>query len=197
LAQKGNLYLDLFRKSQSRAAGLALEGTEVVMPHFVYEGPHVEIDLGGRIVELRNWGMVHTRGDQVAWLPKERILFAGDLIKERMFPIFPWFPPNDTDVDAVRWISVLNDFRRLGPSLIIPGHGDPGTIDIALDLASQMEAVGRRVRALRATGKTAEAVIREAKPEIIAANPTWEHAGLIDWEINYSRLCCMDCDGVA
>jgi len=44
LAQKGNLYLDLFRKSQSRAAGLALAGTEVVMPHFVYEGPHVEIE---------------------------------------------------------------------------------------------------------------------------------------------------------
>jgi len=46
------------------------------------------------------------------FLPKERILFAGDLIEERMFPIFPWFPPADMEVDGIKWANVLNDSVR-------------------------------------------------------------------------------------
>lgn len=67
LQQKGARYLDLFRKSQGQSAVEALEGTEIMMPHFTYEGDHAEIDLGGRIVELHNWGLAHTRGDQIVW----------------------------------------------------------------------------------------------------------------------------------
>lgn len=63
LAEKGDRYVELFRKRQSAAAAAALDGTQIVMPHFVYDGPRAEIDLGGRIVELHNWGLAHTRGD--------------------------------------------------------------------------------------------------------------------------------------
>ena len=185
LAEKGARYIQLFRNTQSAAAASALEGTAVVMPHVVCDGPRTEVDLGGRTVELHNWGTAHTRGDQIAFLPKERILFAGDLIEERMFPIFPWFPPADVDVDGRRWTQILTGFRRFDPALIVPGHGDPGTIGIALSLASHLDVVGRRVRALRAAGKPADAILREAKPDIIAAFPGWEHPDLIDWEINY------------
>lgn len=185
LIEKGANYIDLFRQSQSPAAGAALDGTQIVMPHFTYAGPMAEIDLGGRTVELHATGTAHTRGDQVVFLPRERILFAGDLIEERMFPIFPWFPPSDTDVDAARWMDALTGFQRLNPALIIPGHGDPGPIDIALNLASHIGAVGRQVRASRAAGKTADAIIRETKPAIVAAHPGWEHPDLLDWEINY------------
>jgi glyoxylase-like metal-dependent hydrolase (beta-lactamase superfamily II) len=41
------------------------------------------IDLGGDRgdLELRYLGRGHTEGDLVAWLPRERILFAGDLVE--------------------------------------------------------------------------------------------------------------------
>lgn len=121
----------------------------------------------------------------MAFLPKERILFAGDLIEERMFPIFPWFPPADMEVDGLNWVNVLNGFQRFSPSMIIPGHGDPGPIDIALNLASHIETVGRQVRALRATGRSADEIIHDCKPAMIAAAPGWEHPFLIDLEIRY------------
>ena len=156
-----------------------------MMPHFTYEGDHAEIDLGGRIVELHNWGLAHTRGDQIVFLPDERILFSGDLIEERMFPIFPWFPPNDTDVDSAHWIDILYGFQKFKPRLVVPGHGDPGNIDIALNLAKHMEFVGRGVRALRASGKSPADIITEYRPQIVAAYPTWEHSSLLEWEINY------------
>jgi glyoxylase-like metal-dependent hydrolase (beta-lactamase superfamily II) len=185
LAEKGARYIDLFRRRQSAAAVTALEDTDIVMPHFVYDGARAEIDLGNRTVELHNWGLAHTRGDQVAWLPKERILFAGDLIEERMFPIFPWFPPTDMEVDGGNWVAVLRNFQQFDPSLIVPGHGDPGGIGLALNLATHIEAVGRQVRAMRAAGKSADDIVRDYKPEVIASEPDWEHPFLTEGEIRY------------
>jgi len=44
----------------------------------------MEIPLGrGRCIELVYCGRGHTAGDIVAWLPKEKILFAGDLVEAR------------------------------------------------------------------------------------------------------------------
>jgi glyoxylase-like metal-dependent hydrolase (beta-lactamase superfamily II) len=44
------------------------------------------VDLGGRVVELRFLGRGHTSGDVVAWLPDERVMFAGDLVEARAAP---------------------------------------------------------------------------------------------------------------
>lgn len=185
LQEKGARYIDLFRQTQTPAAAAALDGTEIVMPHFTYDGPRAELDLGGRKVELRTWGTAHTRGDQVVFLPQERILFAGDLIEERMFPIFPWFPPADRDIDSGRWVEILNGFRDFNPAVVVPGHGDLGDVQIALTLASHIETVGREVRRRRANGQTAGQIIAEYKPAIISDNPGWEHPDLIDWEIGF------------
>ncbi len=185
LQEKGIRYVDLFRRTQSKAAAEALEGTKLVMPHFVYDGPSAVMDLGGRTVEMHTWGLAHTRGDQVVFLPKEKILFAGDLIEERMFPIFPWFPPKDTEVDGIRWANVLHDFRRFHPRLIVPGHGDPGDINIALSLASHIKDTARQVRTLRKAGASPREVLAQCKPRITAAHADWEHSSLIDLEIEY------------
>jgi hypothetical protein len=56
LREKGEGYVGLFRQTQSKAAADALDGTKIVMPHVVYDGPSAQIDLGGRMVELRNLG---------------------------------------------------------------------------------------------------------------------------------------------
>ncbi len=45
-------------------------------------GDKLSIDLGaGRELRLEYCGRGHTAGDIVAWLPKEKILFAGDLVE--------------------------------------------------------------------------------------------------------------------
>ena len=51
----------------------------------------------------------------------ERILFAGDLVETRLFPIFPYFPPDDVDVDGGRWIDVLDRLLELEPGDRRPG----------------------------------------------------------------------------
>ncbi|MCW3061220.1 MAG: beta-lactamase domain containing protein [Capsulimonas sp.] len=185
LAQNGERYLGLFRQTQSKAAAEALRGAKIVMPHKVYKGAFTEIDLGGRLVRLQTWGMAHTRGDQTVFLPKERVLFAGDLIEEGMFPIFPYFPPADTSINAAHWVRILKGFARLQPKVIVPGHGAPGGFPIASALASHIENVGHQVRARRAAGQSTQQILAEYKPQIIKGYPGWEHPGLLDWEIRY------------
>jgi hypothetical protein len=60
-------YLGMF-KGFGPGVAAALEGIEMVMPDEVYDGASTTLDLGGREVELRTWGLAHTRDDQVVWL---------------------------------------------------------------------------------------------------------------------------------
>ena len=122
LHDKGEAYVEMFR-TFGTAVAAALEGVELVEPHLVYEGD-AEIDLGGRTVRLRSFGLAHTRGDQVVLCPDEGVLFTGDLVESRIFPIYPFFPPDDADVDGTRWIEVLRRLEELDPRIVVPGHGE-------------------------------------------------------------------------
>jgi hypothetical protein len=46
----------------------------------------------------------HAADDQVV-LIDDHVLFAGDLVLTGQFPIVPYFPPFDADVDANHWIA--------------------------------------------------------------------------------------------
>jgi glyoxylase-like metal-dependent hydrolase (beta-lactamase superfamily II) len=184
LAAKGEGYLGMF-KTFGPGVAEALEGTNLVEPDDVYEGASASIDLGGRTVELRTWGLAHTGGDQVVWLPKERILFAGDLAEERIFPIFPWFPPNDADIDGARWAQVLGELIAWNPAIVVPGHGDIGGAEILKAVRDYMLDLGRRVAVERKAGKDADAIVASLGPKVRAEHPDWSAPEWIDFAIHY------------
>jgi len=184
LQAKGEGYLGMF-KTFGPAVAAALEETELVLPDDVYEEASTTIDLGGRKVELRTWGLAHTGGDQVVWLPQERILFTGDLAEERIFPIFPWFPPDDADIDAARWASILSEVIAWDPAIVVPGHGDIGGAEILAAVRNYMIDLGVRVAAERASGKQADAIVAELAPKIRAEYPDWSAPEWIDFAIRY------------
>jgi glyoxylase-like metal-dependent hydrolase (beta-lactamase superfamily II) len=184
LAAKGEGYLGMF-KTFGPGVAEALEGTNLVEPDDVYEGALASIDLGGRTVELRTWGLAHTGGDQVVWLPKERILFAGDLAEERIFPIFPWFPPNDADIDGARWAQVLGELIAWNPAIVVPGHGDIGGAEILKAVRDYMLDLGRRVAVERKAGKDADAIVASLGPKVRAEHPDWSAPEWIDFAIRY------------
>jgi glyoxylase-like metal-dependent hydrolase (beta-lactamase superfamily II) len=62
----------LFRNAESIPPGLT-------WPTMTFEG-HMTVDLGNLEVHLMQVGRGHTKGDTIAWLPKQKILFAGDLV---------------------------------------------------------------------------------------------------------------------
>ena len=184
LRAKGEGYLGMFRGFGPGVAA-ALDGTTIVMPDEVYDGASTELDLGGRKVELRTWGLAHTAGDQVVWLPAERILFTGDLAEERIFPIFPWFPPNDADLDAARWAKILDELDGWKPDIVVPGHGSIGGPEILRAVRAYMLGLGRRVAAERKSGKDADKIVAELAPKIRAEHPDWDAPEWIDFAIRY------------
>jgi glyoxylase-like metal-dependent hydrolase (beta-lactamase superfamily II) len=184
LAAKGEGYLGMF-KTFGPGVAAALEDTKLVEPDDVYEGASASIDLGGRTVELRTWGLAHTAGDQVVWLPQGRILFTGDLAEERIFPIFPWFPPNDADIDGARWAQVLGELMAWNPAIVVPGHGDLGGAEILKAVRDYMVDLGQRVAAERKARKDADAIVASLGPKIRAEHPDWAAPEWIDFAIRY------------
>jgi glyoxylase-like metal-dependent hydrolase (beta-lactamase superfamily II) len=184
LAEKGQAYLGMFRTFGPGVA-TALEGADIVMPDEVYAGRSTIVDLGGRKVELRNWGLAHTKGDQIVWLPQERILFTGDLAEERIFPIFPWFPPDDADLDAARWAEILAELETLSPTRVVPGHGSIGGVEILIAVRRYLIDLGALVDARRKAGHGVDQIVQELGPSIRAGRPDWEAPEWIDFAIRY------------
>lgn len=184
LQTKGEAYLGMFRTFGPGVAA-ALEGTELVMPDDVYDGDRALIDLGGRTVELRTFGKAHTKGDQVVWLPTERTLFTGDLAEERIFPIFPWFPPNDADIDGPHWAGVLSELESWKPAVVVPGHGDVGDVRILSAVRDYMVDLAKRVAERRKTGDGADKIVAELASVVRAEHPDWSSPEWIDFAIRY------------
>jgi glyoxylase-like metal-dependent hydrolase (beta-lactamase superfamily II) len=184
LQAKGQAYLGMF-KTFGPGVAAALEDTQLVLPDDVYEEASTAIDLGGRRVELRTWGLAHTAGDQVVWLPEERILFTGDLAEERIFPIFPWFPPEDATIDGARWATILSELIAWKPAIVVPGHGDLGGVEILAAVRDYMIDLGGRVAAERRSGRHADAIVADLAPAVRAEHPDWSAPEWIDFAIRY------------
>lgn len=187
LQDKGAGYVELFR-TFGPAVAAALEGVELVDPHDVYED-ETELDLGGRTAQLRTWGVAHTRSDQVVFLPDERILFTGDLVEERIFAIYPYFPPDDADVDGNRWIEVLRRLEGLDPAVVVPGHGAVGDAGVITAAREYHELLRDETLRLAAEGLGADEVVVRLEPEIQARYPDWEQPEWIGFGIRsfYAR----------
>lgn len=74
------------------------------------------VDLGNRKVELLHLGEGHTRGDAVAWLPDEQVLFAGDLVEYGATPYCG-------DAQLKKWGPTLQRLSALKPKALVPGRG--------------------------------------------------------------------------
>lgn len=78
----------------------------------------------GRIMILHP-GSAHSAGDLLVWLPRERILFSGDVLVGDAIPMV-------VDGSSSAMLAVLDSITKLDPRVIVPGHGpiarDPGAL---------------------------------------------------------------------
>ncbi len=91
----------------------------VVMPNTLFDGT-LTITVGSRVVELHEFN-IHSADATVLWLPKERLLFAGDTLEDTVTYM--------TDPAALP--VHLDELRRLSSfpiAKILPCHGDPDRI---------------------------------------------------------------------
>lgn len=72
--------------------------------------------LGKLEVQLLQLGRGHTKGDTVVWLPKEKVLFSGDLVE---FDATPYAG----DAYFKDWPQTLDRLAALDASALVPGRG--------------------------------------------------------------------------
>jgi glyoxylase-like metal-dependent hydrolase (beta-lactamase superfamily II) len=83
--------------------------------------------LGKLEVQILQLGRGHTKGDTVAWLPQEKILFSGDLVE---FDATPYAG----DAYFKDWPQTLDAIAALKPEKLVPGRG------AALQTPAQVQA---------------------------------------------------------
>lgn len=171
LREKGQAYLEMFRTFGEPVAE-QLEDVTLVEPHVVYDGS-TDLLLGGRTAQLRTWGRAHTRADQVVFLSEERILFTGDLVENGCFAIFPWFPPEDADVNGDRWIAVLEELERLEPAVVVPGHGEIGDAGVISSVREYLQLLRSETRRLADEGQSEEETAAQLDRSMRELHPEW------------------------
>ncbi|MGA4543560.1 MBL fold metallo-hydrolase [Uniformispora flossi] len=87
-----------------------------IVPPSVTFPTRLTLHVGDILVELIHVGPAHTTGDVVAWLPEERVLFAGDVLLSGCTP----FVLMGSVAGSLRAVARL---RALGPRTVVCGHG--------------------------------------------------------------------------
>lgn len=134
----------------------SLEGARIELPAITFTDGMV-FDDGTQRVEITRVGPAHSKGDAVAYLPKQKILVTGDLC-------VTWVYGNnvgDADGDHANWVRVLDKLAGWDVKTVVPGHGTPAA---AAALRLQREYLAdmlEQVRAGKKAGKSADQLAHE------------------------------------
>ncbi len=127
--------------------------------------------LGKRELRVMHLGRGHTKGDTVVWLPKERVLFSGDLVEQGAAPYCG-------DAYLTEWPATLEKVRALGAKKLVPGRGralaTPEAVNAAIDgTQGFLRTLMGLVRAGVAADRSLKAVFAQTHAELQPRYGNW------------------------
>jgi len=150
-----------------------LQDVQPRAPDIVFDR-EIKLDLGGVTARLFWLGAAHTRGDSFVFVEEDGVLFTGDVVINRFFPIFP-----DADASGKNWLDILNQLEALQPKAIVPGHGEVGGAVLISQENTYLKELQSRTLELKAQGKSAGEAARLLSTEFRAKYPDWDNPGWI------------------
>jgi cyclase len=127
---------------------------EVALPTLCFD-LSIELFVEDRRIELLHLGTAaHTTNDIIAWLPHERILFAGDLA-------FNGGTPFALSGSVAGWLETLDRLAVLEPEFVVPGHGDVGGPELLTQTGDYLRFVQEAASPAHAAGQTPLEAARE------------------------------------
>jgi len=106
---------------------------ELVPPTILFDECY-DLDLDGTEVHLVHVGPCHQAGDTIVCVPKEGVVFAGDVVLRECTPM-GWTGTYDN------WFKCLDLILELDPEIIVPGHGPLCGIEGACEMRAYLEYV--------------------------------------------------------
>jgi glyoxylase-like metal-dependent hydrolase (beta-lactamase superfamily II) len=136
----------------------------------------ITLDLGGVSVQIWSPGPGHTRGDTIAWVEEEKVLFSGDLV-EYEAGVYTG------DAQLEEWPATLEALRALGAEALVPGRGEAmkgkANVNKALDYTQRwvrtLFQAGREAVAAKMDLKAAMAHTRKSMDPVFGHVFIYEH----------------------
>lgn len=156
-------------------------GIENIFPHtgdiLVAKGGKITVDLGGKKVEIIDFGFAQTGGDLFIWEPASKVLWTGNPVIS-VKPSLPWLLDGHL-LDTLETLKKVYAFLPADARLV-PGHGSVmGREDIMWHI-NYLETVKKEVQKAINDGLTLEKTVERVKtPEFRGyALFDWVHSGL-------------------
>jgi quinoprotein relay system zinc metallohydrolase 2 len=151
LEARAEFYLQRFRG----LLGELMQGVEAVVPTLLVDET-LDLDLGGRTLQLRAWNPAHTDNDLTIFDTASGTLFAGDLVFMQHLPTI--------DGSLLGWMRQMDELASIKATQIIPGHGPaPSAWPVALKAQRQyFDILARDTRKSIADGQPLSAAVKTA-----------------------------------
>jgi glyoxylase-like metal-dependent hydrolase (beta-lactamase superfamily II) len=99
----------------------------------------LDLEVGDKTVKLIELGPAHARGDTVALVPEDRVVFTGDLLFHHGTPI-AWAGP------VSNWVRACDRILAMDVDVIVPGHGPIADKQAVRDMKAYLEFVQDEAR---------------------------------------------------
>lgn len=101
-----------------------LAGTEAAYADETFDD-RLDLTFGDTRLEIRHPGPAHTPGDSFVWLPRQQVMFSGDIVYvERMAAI-------GAQSNSRGWLQAFDAMAAYRPAYLVPGHGKVTTLEHA------------------------------------------------------------------
>jgi glyoxylase-like metal-dependent hydrolase (beta-lactamase superfamily II) len=167
-AEGGARQIEAFSKRSPMTAELLKDATGR-KADITFDRDHT-LDLGGVHVRLLVVGPTHTSGDTGFFVEEDGVLFSGDVVMNNSF-----LAANQAS-SMKAWLAAFDRFEALGPRTIVPAHGAVGDGSIIGVCRGVMLRIQARARAMKAEGRSADAVANTIQKELQARYPEWPRA---------------------
>lgn len=151
MAAKGPIY----QRALAREIGSAAEGSDLIASGQTV-AERSELDLGGRVLELRAWRTAHTDNDLTVFDRATATLWLSDLLFAERIPVL--------DGSIRGWLAVIDELSGLPARQVVPGHGSPN-LPWPQALAPQrtyLAALAADIRQALAEGRTLARTVETA-----------------------------------
>jgi glyoxylase-like metal-dependent hydrolase (beta-lactamase superfamily II) len=121
----------------------------------------LQLHFNGNSIALKYPGPAHTDGDTIIFFRECNVLMTGDL-----FVRPPYIPPYFDDLNGGSLEGMIHGVEQLleladERTLVMPGHGEPGTRADLVDYRGQLLGARERIRQAIARGQSEDAVVAE------------------------------------
>ncbi|HEY4029774.1 MAG TPA: MBL fold metallo-hydrolase [Caulobacteraceae bacterium] len=167
--QEGKQIMDLFASRDSMKP--FMQPAALIKADTLFDREH-DLDLGGVHAKLLWYGAAHTRGDEIVYVPEDKLIVPGDVVQNRISPnvICQTCSPR-------QWVAVVDEVAKLKPERVVPDHGDLGDGSLVAQERGFLAALDARAMALKGQGVAADAAGKQIQAEFEKTYAGWQGLG--------------------